>query len=199
MDDGVRLLEVIIWLLCFRHQSHGICPVNFPVHFVPLCPTFMIGHCSYHLTLLLKALHSLLKYLWISIFLCWLSKISMICGLWTPMPTVLFTMTLSFPCFGAHALLIQYLSTIIILYSFHGWHKDGFMSSIFPCCRYFCSLLSIQIPFSLQYLDSGNLWSVFKLFISSISLSFTDNLLCAEIQSCHLPGMQILVEWRSSF
>ena len=62
-----------------------------------------------------------------------------------------------------------------------------------------CSLLSIQIPFSLQYVDSGNLWSVFKLFISSISLSFTDNLLCAEIQSCHLPGMQILVEWRSSF
>ena len=57
-----------------------------------------------------------------------------------------------------------------------------------------CSLLSIQIPFSLQYVDSGNLWSVFKLFISLISLSFTDNLLCAEIQGCHLPGMQILVE-----
>ena len=81
-------------------------------------------------------------------FLSWLSRISMICDLWTPLPTVLFTITLSFCCFGAHDLLIHYPSTIIILYPFHGWHKDGFMWSIFPSCRY--SLLPSVYPNTIQ-------------------------------------------------
>lgn len=199
MDDGARLQEVIIWLLCFRHQSHGICPVSFPVHFVPLCPTLMIGHCPYHLTLLLKALHSLLKYLWISSFYPDFQRFpwSVACEPHCPP----FSSPWLYPFL---ALVLMPYSSITFQQSLFSIHSmdDIKMDLCHPSVHaadILCSLLSIQIPFSLQYVDSGNFWSVFKLFISSISLSFTDNLLCAEIQSCHLPEMQILVEWRSSF
>ena len=80
---------------------------------LPVCPTPILGHCLFCLTPLTKALHSLLRYLWIIIFLYWLLKISMICALLNPIFYPSLSCELPFPCPSALALLICGHSTTI--------------------------------------------------------------------------------------